>query len=48
MSFNSHFRAYGNGKEDNPLCDVPGFENACMKLLQYVSFVDCLVCIIIT
>ncbi|CAI0389125.1 unnamed protein product [Linum tenue] len=34
-------RAYGSGKEDNPSCDVPGFENARMKLLRHVSFVDC-------
>lgn len=34
-------RAYGSGKEDNPLCDVPGFENCRMKLLRHVSFVDC-------
>lgn len=35
------FRAYGSGKEDSPFCDVPGFENARMKLLRHVSFVDC-------
>ena len=35
------YRAYGSGKEDSPICDVPGFENARMKLLRYVSFVDC-------
>nr|DAD48589.1 TPA_asm: hypothetical protein HUJ06_018526 [Nelumbo nucifera] len=35
------YKAYGSGKEDNPLCDVPGFENARMKLLRHVSFVDC-------
>jgi hypothetical protein len=34
-------RAYGSGKEDGPLCDVPGFENTRMKLLRHVSFVDC-------
>ena len=34
-------RAYGSGKEDAPMCDVPGFENARMKLLRHVSFVDC-------
>ena len=34
-------RAYGSGKEDSPLCDVPGFENTRMKLLRHVSFVDC-------
>ncbi|KAI5330349.1 PREDICTED: eukaryotic [Prunus dulcis] len=34
-------RAYGSGMEDNPLCDVPGFENCKMKLLRHVSFVDC-------
>ncbi|KAG8483257.1 hypothetical protein CXB51_022254 [Gossypium anomalum] len=33
--------AYGSGKEDSPLCDVPGFENCRMKLLRHVSFVDC-------
>nr|TKW35365.1 hypothetical protein SEVIR_2G366300v2 [Setaria viridis] len=33
--------AYGRGKEDSPLCDVPGFENTRMKLLRHVSFVDC-------
>ncbi|KAI6684078.1 hypothetical protein NL676_029991 [Syzygium grande] len=36
-------RAYGSGKGDSPLCDVPGFENCRMKLLRHVSFVDCLV-----
>ncbi|CAH2057454.1 unnamed protein product [Thlaspi arvense] len=35
------FRAYGSGKEDSPMCDVPGFENCKMKLLRHVSFVDC-------
>ncbi|CAK8534769.1 unnamed protein product [Lathyrus sativus] len=35
------YKAYGSGKEDNPLCDVPGFENSKMKLLRHVSFVDC-------
>ncbi|KAG0623699.1 hypothetical protein M758_3G194200 [Ceratodon purpureus] len=35
------FKAYGSGKEDSPLCDVPGFETARMKLLRHVSFVDC-------
>eukprot|EP00899_Mesostigma_viride_P020010 jgi/Mesvir1/2800/Mv21745-RA.1 len=35
------YRAYGSGKEDSPLCEVPGFENAKMKLLRHVSFVDC-------
>lgn len=34
-------RAYGSGKEDSPMCDVPGFENSRMKLLRHVSFVDC-------
>ncbi|XP_020979174.1 eukaryotic translation initiation factor 2 subunit 3 isoform X1 [Arachis ipaensis] len=34
-------RAYGSGKEDSPMCDVPGFENSKMKLLRHVSFVDC-------
>ncbi|KAG5559889.1 hypothetical protein RHGRI_003248 [Rhododendron griersonianum] len=33
--------AYGSGKEDSPMCDVPGFENCRMKLLRHVSFVDC-------
>ncbi|KAJ9684767.1 hypothetical protein PVL29_016975 [Vitis rotundifolia] len=35
------YKAYGSGKEDGPLCDVPGFENCRMKLLRHVSFVDC-------
>lgn len=35
------YKAYGSSKEDSPLCDVPGFENARMKLLRHVSFVDC-------
>ncbi|KAJ4967482.1 hypothetical protein NE237_019331 [Protea cynaroides] len=35
------YKAYGSGKEDTPFCDVPGFENARMKLLRHVSFVDC-------
>ncbi|KAL2921863.1 Eukaryotic translation initiation factor 2 subunit 3 [Bienertia sinuspersici] len=35
------YKAYGSGKEDTPMCDVPGFENARMKLLRHVSFVDC-------
>ncbi|KAJ3676317.1 hypothetical protein LUZ60_003729 [Juncus effusus] len=35
------YKAYGSGKEDNPPCDVPGFENTRMKLLRHVSFVDC-------
>ncbi|KAI8568858.1 hypothetical protein RHMOL_Rhmol02G0233000 [Rhododendron molle] len=34
-------KAYGSGKEDSPMCDVPGFENCRMKLLRHVSFVDC-------
>ncbi|CAN1246125.1 Eukaryotic translation initiation factor 2 subunit 3 [Linum grandiflorum] len=37
----SAYKAYGSGKEDSPMCDVPGFENAKMKLLRHVSFVDC-------
>lgn len=41
MQFAFFFRAYGSGKEDSPLCDVPGFENYRMKLLRHVSFVDC-------
>ena len=48
MTFNSHCKAYGSGNEDSPLFDVPGFENACMKLLWYVSLFDCPMCIIIT
>ncbi|XP_059632744.1 eukaryotic translation initiation factor 2 subunit gamma-like [Cornus florida] len=35
------YKAYGSGKEDSPLCDVPGFEKCRMKLLRHVSFVDC-------
>lgn len=35
------FKSYGSAKEDAPLCDVPGFESARMKLLRHVSFVDC-------
>ncbi|XP_055811272.1 eukaryotic translation initiation factor 2 subunit gamma-like [Solanum dulcamara] len=35
------YKAYGSGKEDSPVCDVPGFENCKMKLLRHVSFVDC-------
>ncbi|GAB4856134.1 Eukaryotic translation initiation factor 2 subunit 3 [Ancistrocladus abbreviatus] len=35
-------RAHGSGKEDSPMCDVPGFENCRMNLLRHVSFVDCL------
>lgn len=35
------YKAYGSGKEDCPMCDVPGFENSRMKLLRHVSFVDC-------
>ncbi|CAE5962747.1 unnamed protein product [Arabidopsis arenosa] len=35
------YKSYGSGKEDNPNCDVPGFENCKMKLLRHVSFVDC-------
>ena len=27
-------RAYGSGKEDSPMCDVPGFENCRMNLLR--------------
>ncbi|TVU30836.1 hypothetical protein EJB05_22480, partial [Eragrostis curvula] len=34
-------RVYSSGKEDSPLCDVPGCENCRMKLLRHVSFVDC-------
>lgn len=41
LVINDYFRAYGSGKEDSPLCDVPGFENCRMKLLRHVSFVDC-------
>mmetsp|Transcript_18531 Transcript_18531/g.51902 ORF Transcript_18531/g.51902 Transcript_18531/m.51902 type:complete len:467 (+) Transcript_18531:174-1574(+) len=35
------YRAYGSGKEDNPKCEVPGFEEKEMELLRHVSFVDC-------
>ena len=35
------YKAYGSSKEDEPLCDVPGFENDKMELLRHVSFVDC-------
>ena len=35
------YKAYGSAKEDNPPCDVPGFENTDMELLRHVSFVDC-------
>lgn len=35
------YKAYGSSKEDNPKCDVPGFEDAGMKLMRHVSFVDC-------
>ncbi|XP_020875398.1 eukaryotic translation initiation factor 2 subunit 3 isoform X2 [Arabidopsis lyrata subsp. lyrata] len=35
------YKSYGSGKEDNPNCDVPGFEKCKMKLLRHVSFVDC-------
>ncbi|KAL1555400.1 Eukaryotic translation initiation factor 2 subunit 3 [Salvia divinorum] len=35
------YKAYGSGKEDSPMCDVPGFENCRMNLLRHVSFVDC-------
>lgn len=35
------YRAYGSSKEDNPLCEVPGWEGKRMKLLRHVSFVDC-------
>ncbi|XP_073023127.1 uncharacterized protein [Primulina eburnea] len=35
------YKAYGSGKEDSPMCDVPGFENSKMKLLRHISFVDC-------
>ena len=35
------YRAYGSGKEDNPRCEVPGFEDKEMELLRHVSFVDC-------
>ncbi|CAA7032044.1 unnamed protein product [Microthlaspi erraticum] len=34
------YKSYGSGKEDNPNCDVPGFEKSKMKLLRHVSFVD--------
>ncbi|KAJ4822624.1 Eukaryotic translation initiation factor 2 subunit 3 [Turnera subulata] len=35
------YKSYGSGKEDSPMCDVPGFEHCRMKLLRHVSFVDC-------
>lgn len=35
------YKAYGSAKEDNPACDVPGFEGSEMQLLRHVSFVDC-------
>jgi len=35
------YKTYGSGKKDSPLCDAVGFENARMKLLRHVSFVDC-------
>lgn len=35
------YRAYGSSKEDNPQCEVPGFEQGGMELLRHVSFVDC-------
>ncbi|KAH8521650.1 hypothetical protein H0E87_002630 [Populus deltoides] len=35
------YKAYGSGKEDNPMCDVEGFQNCRMNLLRHVSFVDC-------
>ncbi|KAI3738960.1 hypothetical protein L2E82_29263 [Cichorium intybus] len=39
--YTNFYRAYGSGKEDSPLCDVPGFENSKMTLMRHVSFVDC-------
>lgn len=35
------YRAYGSSKEDNPQCEVSGFESSGMELLRHVSFVDC-------
>ena len=35
------YKAYGSSKEDEPACDVPGFESDRMELLRHVSFVDC-------
>lgn len=35
------YRAYGSSMDDEPPCHVPGFENAKMKLVRHVSFVDC-------
>ncbi|KAL5545663.1 hypothetical protein UlMin_005350 [Ulmus minor] len=35
------YKAYGSWKEEAPFCDVPGFEEARMKLVRHVSFVDC-------
>ncbi|KAK4263382.1 hypothetical protein QN277_028800 [Acacia crassicarpa] len=34
------YKAYRSGKEDGPMCDVPGCENYRMKFLRHVSFVD--------
>ncbi|GHP10159.1 eukaryotic translation initiation factor 2 subunit 3 [Pycnococcus provasolii] len=35
------YRAYGSSMDDEPPCHVAGFENAKMKLVRHVSFVDC-------
>ncbi|PWA89440.1 eukaryotic translation initiation factor 2 subunit 3, X-linked [Artemisia annua] len=35
------YKAYGSEKEDNPFCDVPGFDKSKMRLIRHVSFVDC-------
>ena len=35
------YKAYGSSKEDEPLCEVAGFESDRMELLRHVSFVDC-------
>ncbi|KAJ6415433.1 hypothetical protein OIU84_004264 [Salix udensis] len=34
------YKAYGSGKEDNPVCDV-GPKHCRMNLFRHVSFVDC-------
>ena len=35
------YRAYSSSKEDNPSCEVVGFQDTHMELLRHVSFVDC-------
>lgn len=41
LYMNTFLQPYGSGKEDSPVCDVPGHEKCRMKLLRHVSFVDC-------